>query len=421
MHGLNGNWFRSFTHSTGCCWLQTLLPHEFPRCRVFSYSYDTDTFTKAATRTISDLSRDFCEDLLSRVGRGENTRPLVFIGHSLGGLLIKRLLVIANTTRHFKSITENTKGVLFFGTPHRVTSKASWNFTTVKLLDVFTNGKIEINKNLLHELEISSAQVQSAQTDFLHLLSPLKIFSFYEEVATKSVGIVVERFSTTLLVPNETVISLHATHGDLCRYSGGASENYRIVRGALKELREYASLKRIASLRRIHDKKPAAPIPRYSDTFLNWMPNVVSKIGKTALGLLEMGGSMENPKDFSHADIDIVAIHGLGGSPVRSWINNTANTLWLRDFLQTDFPTARIISYGYNVEPALCNNTLDLSLLASDLLDNVMNARSILPQEKLRPIAFIGYSFGGLILKKVCPYMYSRSFYLTQPCRLFSC
>lgn len=406
VHGFNGHYIHSFTHSTGCCWLRKLLPEDFPRCRVFSYDYGADLFPKAAMITMSDLSRNFCEDLLSGVGQGEKARPLVFIGHSLGGLLIKRLLVIANTTRHFKSIIENTKRVLFFGTPHRVTSKASWNITTGRLLSVSAMGKIGTNKNLFHKLEISSAQVRSTQTDFLHflrLLSPLEIFSFYEEVATKSLGILVERSSAILSVPNETVISLNATHHDLCRYYGRVSKNYRIVRRVLMELRDDASLKRIASLSRIHDKKLAAPIPRYSDTILNWMPNIVSKIGKTALGLLEMGGSMENPKDFSHADIDIVAIHGLGGSPVRSWINNTANTLWLRDFLQTDFPTARIISYGYNVEPALRNNTLDLSLLASDLLDNVMSARSIFPQENLRPIAFIGYSFGGLILKKVCP------------------
>lgn len=415
VHGVNGHYLKSFTDSTGCCWLRQLLPEDFPRCRVFSYDYGADMFPKVAMRTMSDLSSDFCEDLLSRAGRGEKSRPLVFIGHNLGGLLIKRLLVIANTTRRLKSIMDNTIGILFFGTPHRGTSKASWDLATGKLLGVFTRGKFRTNKTLLHELEITSAQVQSIQADFLRLLSPLLIFTFYEELATKSVGIVVERSSTILSVPNEKAISLHATHRDLCRYSDSASENYRIVKGALMELCEYASL--IC----IYDERPAPPIPRYSDTFLNWMPNIVSKIGKTALGLLEMGGSMENPKDFSHADIDIVAIHGLGGSPVRSWINNTANTLWLRDFLQTDFPTARIISYGYNVEPALRNNTLDLSLLASDLLDNVMNARSVLPQENLRPIAFIGYSFGGLILKKVCPYMYSSAFYLSQPCRLFSC
>ncbi len=99
------------------------------------------------------------------------------------------------------------------------------------------------------------------------------------------------------------------------------------------------------------------------------------------------------------ADVDIVAIHGLGGSPSRSWINNEANTLWLRDFLQADFPTARVMSYGYKADTALLTHPEGLSHLVNDLLDNLLASR--LDMSSQRPIIFIAYSFGGLILKKV--------------------
>jgi hypothetical protein len=43
----------------------------------------------------------------------------------------------------------------------------------------------------------------------------------------------------------------------------------------------------------------------------------------------------------------IVAIHGLNGHPDTSW--TAANgTNWLRDLLPSEFPHARILTYGYD-------------------------------------------------------------------------
>jgi hypothetical protein len=401
VHGLSGDRLLSFTDaSTGCCWLRELLPEDFPHCRVYSYGYDANVFTSQSTMTMYDLSRTFCEDLFFGGGRNGVPRPLIFVGHNLGGLLIKRLLVMVKMYGdRYGTVLEKTAGILFFGTPHRGTSKATWTNIMVNLLRVVSTGNRKTNSNLVREMEHMSEQTQQVHTDFLRLLheSALEIYTFYEELSSPIIGIVVDRSSTTFSVPNEVAISLQARHRDLCKFPNRESPNYQRVRVALKRLCIYASQKRSSG------EELSAPIPKPMNQLSGWMPNIVSKTGKTAMGLLEMAGSMEVPQDFSHADIDIVAIHGLGGSPIRSWINNGASHLWLRDFLQADFPTAHVTSYGYNTESALRDNTLDLSLLASDLLDNVIIARSGSTKENLRPIAFIGYSFGGLILKKVGP------------------
>ena len=45
-------------------------------------------------------------------------RPLLLLGHSLGGILIKQALVNALSDPRYRDIQEATSGLIFFGTPH---------------------------------------------------------------------------------------------------------------------------------------------------------------------------------------------------------------------------------------------------------------------------------------------------------------
>jgi hypothetical protein len=63
---------------------------------------------------------------------------------------------------------------------------------------------------------------------------------------------------------------------------------------------------------RRHEDTPELTLAiKTDDPHEGWIPNMVSKVSKMAMGLLEMAGSIEDPLDFSGAEIDIVAIHGL--------------------------------------------------------------------------------------------------------------
>jgi predicted alpha/beta-fold hydrolase len=250
-------------------------------------------------------------------------------------------------------------------------------------------------------MEIGSRGATNTNEEFIALpaMATLQILSFYETIPTKHVGIVVERHSAFLGLPNETLIGLQATQSTLCKFPDRNNSNYGYVRHSLRRIIDIVSRKRTENA-----PEAVSVIEKKNDPRQGWIPNTVSKVGKTAMGLLEIAGSMEEPHDFSQAEVDVVAIHGLGGSPSRSWINNEASTLWLRDFLQADFPTARVMSYGYKTDTALLTHPEGLSQLANDLLDNLLASR--LDMASQRPIIFIAYSFGGLILKKVhYPYL----------------
>lgn len=66
-------------------------------------------------------------DRIAASGVG-NSRPVVWIGHSMGGLLTKLILLksLDSNEPHLQQMAMNTKGIVFLGTPHRGSSIAKW-------------------------------------------------------------------------------------------------------------------------------------------------------------------------------------------------------------------------------------------------------------------------------------------------------
>ena len=52
------------------------------------------------------------------------TKPTIFVAHSLGGLLVKSVLRAAHDTHEpkWKELLNNTREIVFLGTPHRKAS-----------------------------------------------------------------------------------------------------------------------------------------------------------------------------------------------------------------------------------------------------------------------------------------------------------
>ncbi|KAF9872960.1 ankyrin repeat domain-containing protein [Colletotrichum karsti] len=122
-------------------WLRDWLPKDIPNVRVLLYGYDTTLLKNESTSSIEDLSRRLLESVttfrlstnvcaaysprsINQADETEQTqsRPVIFIGHSLGGLLVKEALVQAYRSPDSKPIHKplykNCCGIIFFGVPH---------------------------------------------------------------------------------------------------------------------------------------------------------------------------------------------------------------------------------------------------------------------------------------------------------------
>jgi hypothetical protein len=106
-------------------WPRDLVPITVPNARVLTYGYDTHIrhwLGSAVNKsTLYDMAWDFLVSL-ETARRFDPSRPLLFIAHSLGGIVVKEALRRSRGCEtyqcHLRGIYEYTSGIVFFGTPH---------------------------------------------------------------------------------------------------------------------------------------------------------------------------------------------------------------------------------------------------------------------------------------------------------------
>ena len=75
-------------------WLRDQLPNDLNHARIIIYGYDTRLEMSESFQTIDDLALAFIVGLKS-IGRASpSTKPLLFLAHSLGGIVLKHALML---------------------------------------------------------------------------------------------------------------------------------------------------------------------------------------------------------------------------------------------------------------------------------------------------------------------------------------
>jgi hypothetical protein len=71
-------------------WLEDkeMLPAEFPAARIFRYGYPSDWFGEYAIKTRAATIAEGLLDELNDIRGAHTDRPLIFIAHSFGGLVL---------------------------------------------------------------------------------------------------------------------------------------------------------------------------------------------------------------------------------------------------------------------------------------------------------------------------------------------
>jgi hypothetical protein len=101
-------------------WLRDQLPNDFRTIRCMLYGYDTKLLGSNSFQNIDDLARSFISHLKT-IGRAEySARPLLLLGHSLGGILVKRALVyLAGSGETETFMLGKIRLFITFGVPNR--------------------------------------------------------------------------------------------------------------------------------------------------------------------------------------------------------------------------------------------------------------------------------------------------------------
>ncbi|RYP06025.1 hypothetical protein DL765_009639 [Monosporascus sp. GIB2] len=240
VHGLTGNRDSTWTADRQFePWPKTLLPPRLPRARLLTYGYDAYVVRKSATSAnrLVDHAANLLTDLTNeRASHNASSRRLVFVAHSLGGLVCKEAILLSrnNPEAHLRGIFDCVVGVVFMGTPHRGSWMADWAKIPASALGLLKS----TNKSLLAILETHNQLLESGQARFWSMVRevreggrPLEVTCFFEELPLPAVGRVVSKESATL--EGYTAVSVHADHRNMVRFGSADDNGFKRLFGEL--------------------------------------------------------------------------------------------------------------------------------------------------------------------------------------------
>ncbi|KAJ2954488.1 hypothetical protein O0L34_g2767 [Tuta absoluta] len=124
-----------YTH----CWPKDWLPMDCDNLRIVGVNYWSSLSEwlercPLQTAEISVRAEELAPSLLD-AGVGKDT-PVVWIAHSMGGLIVKQMLIKAAQSDDIlmKKLCENTKALIFYSTPHKGSAMATMPRTAAAIL-----------------------------------------------------------------------------------------------------------------------------------------------------------------------------------------------------------------------------------------------------------------------------------------------
>ena len=143
VHGLGGNaratWMADDKREE--TFWPAWLAADFPQLGVWTLGYAADVSKwKAESMPLADRGNAVLEQLSNK---GLGRRPLIFIAHSLGGIVVKQILRHAESlgVARWEAIANQTRGIAFIATPHSGANIA--NFAQFISAVLRTNEQVE--------------------------------------------------------------------------------------------------------------------------------------------------------------------------------------------------------------------------------------------------------------------------------------
>ena len=228
VHGLGGN-ARSTWHPKGKLddddfwpvWLGT--DSLYLNIWSFGYGAEATNWRNNSSMPLFDQASNLLDWLESRdLGK----RPLIFITHSLGGLLVKKMLMSALTFKKTE-ILEQTKGVVFLATPH----------TGSHLANLIDNiGLLARNTVTVQELKAHTPQLSELNEWYRENAYSQNIATkvYYETQPVKGV-LVVNRDSANPGIQGVKPVAMPDDHISICKPVSEDSQVYLGVKQFIKD------------------------------------------------------------------------------------------------------------------------------------------------------------------------------------------
>ncbi|KAK3937941.1 hypothetical protein QBC46DRAFT_451524 [Diplogelasinospora grovesii] len=221
-------------------WPCDLLPEYIPGIRVLSFNYATTIHGRTSNAGIRDRANDLLGHLLDirEDDQCDKSRPIVFVGHSLGGFIIKRAIRAAHYDERFLSLAEATRGVMFFATPHYGVDASHWEDFVLHVLqrDAPIEGA-KVSSGMLKEVKENSRLLQHISEDFEPFHEELGFVTFLEESPLKDLDYVFsDSAQGRMRAPTEHSEIISGDHFGICKFGDDERDQFLPVWKGIQSL-----------------------------------------------------------------------------------------------------------------------------------------------------------------------------------------
>ncbi|RYP34893.1 hypothetical protein DL767_004069 [Monosporascus sp. MG133] len=250
VHGLDGDLVETWqaSDSSKVFWPRDFLPNYLPDARVLSFGYNASIRGTTSDAKIRGHAASLLYLLRDKRNGIARLRPLIFIGHSLGGAIIKQALLLASHNERIQSIADSTYGVMFFATPHYGQACSDkWKHFAESVLrsshDASGFGPApKIPNGMLKQIQDNAVILGKITDDFELLLKHkpehelIGLVNYLEESRVKAMGDLAIDQPTGRLASADISVYLAGNHLGLCKFGEEDRELFDKVGKALKGL-----------------------------------------------------------------------------------------------------------------------------------------------------------------------------------------
>ncbi|KAF2259703.1 hypothetical protein CC78DRAFT_536906 [Lojkania enalia] len=233
-------------------WLEAenMLPAVAPNARIMRYGYESQWFGEGAMRQKASTVAKRLLLALRRERKGYPYRPLVFIAHCFGGLVVlKALLDARHAPDEWPGIYASTTGLIFFGTPFR----GAEGMSQMEMLEAARREYEEdmVQPYILNILEPGNEFLQELVDQFgktRQEANKAAVACFYE-LKSSNVGKIVGREDRIRFVVSESSgcldlsdatnkFSLSRSHFDMNKFGKPTEEDFQTLKDVVQAMIE---------------------------------------------------------------------------------------------------------------------------------------------------------------------------------------
>ncbi|USP82002.1 uncharacterized protein yc1106_09276 [Curvularia clavata] len=237
----NKTWTHQEPQGSGTNWLRDLLPPYVPRARIMMYQYNANIAFGPSTAGVQEQAENLLQ-LLSVQREHARSRPIIFIAHSMGGIIVKQALATAYSapSGEYAAIYIFTFALFLFGVPHRGSNvpRQAWVEIPRK---IFQLCGYSIHDSFLSSVTEGSNYAEQLQNSFKPLLGFYNVFTVCETIGDSKFGIkIVPKESAELGAFSEVVYYPNRTHRTICKFRDSNDDVWQHVSDMLSRAAERA-------------------------------------------------------------------------------------------------------------------------------------------------------------------------------------